>query len=160
MNLFKKVLVLCLSMYACSSYAEIKLKYLTIPQSSDDYYNCLNVKPESYCLDQQRKNYPTYDELSIIYKDDDILKFFTVEKKLELSVNTIVLIPEKNKGTLYGIGERYLERNDDDGEVNYYLLKFRPNAEVINLGAYYAIDKDYNLFYKDTKAKLKKIKLY
>ncbi len=160
MSLIIRLFVLSLSTLPYVAHADMKLKYMVVPQSSEDYFNCLDKQSTETCLAQQRKNYPTYSESNLKYKDKDILNFFNVEKKLELSVNTITLIPEKKTGILYGIGERYLERGDDDGEVNYYLLQFRPKAQVVKLGDYYSIDKNFILNYKGLGGNLVELKLY
>lgn len=133
------------------------VKEIILPTSSDYFINCSKMNSTSKCEKLSSIENHVYMLNDIKSMSPEIVGIFNNQKIKNLNLDGIKFLPSVG-GSQYIIGEKYQD-TDNDSNTFFYLLKIKPNVDVKNIGSFYSIDKNFNLFYKDESGKNKNFKL-
>lgn len=133
------------------------VKEIILPTSSDYFINCSKMNSTSKCEKLSSIENHVYMLNDIKSMSPEIVGIFNNQKIKNLNLDGIKFLPSVG-GSQYIIGEKYQD-TDNDSNTFFYLLKIKPNVDVKNIGSFYSIDKNFNLFYKDESGNNKNLKL-
>ena len=133
------------------------IKEIILPTSSDYFTKCSKMNSISKCEKLSSIENHVYMLNDIKSMSPEIVGIFNNQKIKNLNLDVIKFLPDVG-GSQYIIGEKYQD-TDNDSNTFFYLLKIKPNVDVKNIGSFYSIDKNFNLFYKDESGKNKNFKL-
>ena len=133
------------------------IKEIILPTSSDYFTKCSKMNSISKCEKLSSIENHVYMLNDIKSMSPEIVGIFNNQKIKNLNLDVIKFLPDVG-GSQYIIGEKYQD-TDNGSNTFFYLLKIKPNVDVKNIGSFYSIDKNFNLFYKDESGKNKNFKL-